>query len=105
MQRLGTLAVAMLGGGFALEAQAQGVQRTDRLVVGNCAPYEARLPDFERFVRTEMTEKKIPGLVAGFFKDDCTWLAAFGSADIDDGHRDPAARRPGEGRPRRRHPD
>ena len=58
-------------------------QATDREMSGNCAPYLPRLGRYEAFVQSEMTRLRIPGLTIGFFKDDCTWVAAFGFADLE----------------------
>ena len=58
-------------------------QATDREVSGDCAPYLSKLVQYEAFVQGEMQRLRIPGLTVGFFKDDCTWVAAFGFADLE----------------------
>ncbi len=58
-------------------------QATDRQVAGDCAASLPRLGEYEAFVRGEMAGKKIPGLTVGFFKGDCTWIAAFGLSDLE----------------------
>jgi CubicO group peptidase (beta-lactamase class C family) len=58
-------------------------QANDRQVVGQCEPWAEGLGEFEKFVTMEMTAKKIPGLTIGFFKGDCTWIAGFGFADLE----------------------
>lgn len=58
-------------------------QATDREVSGDCAQYLPRLREYETFVQAEMTRLRIPGLTVAFFKDDCTWVAAFGFADLE----------------------
>ena len=67
----------------ALAVSTAHAQTLDREVSGNCDQYLARLADFEGVVRAEMIEKNIPGLTVGFFKDDCTWVRAFGFADLE----------------------
>ena len=58
-------------------------QATEREVTGDCTQYLPRLGGYEAFVGEEMTRLRIPGLTLGFFKDDCTWVAAFGLADLE----------------------
>jgi CubicO group peptidase (beta-lactamase class C family) len=45
--------------------------------------FEAKLAAFEQFVQEQMQKDKIPGLTIGFFKDDYTWVKAFGYADVE----------------------
>ena len=68
---------------LALCPPGLGAQAVDRRVLGDCAAYAPRLPEYEAFVQKTMAEKKIPGLTVGFFKGDCTWVAAFGMADLE----------------------
>ena len=58
-------------------------QANDRQVVGQCESFADNLGEFEKFVTKEMTAKRIPGLTIGFFKGDCTWVAGFGFADLE----------------------
>ncbi len=58
-------------------------QAVDRRVIGDCKAYSGKLTEYEGFVQNELNERKIPGLTVGFFKDDCTWVAAFGMADLE----------------------
>src|SRR5215510_5622439 len=44
---------------------------------------EARLREFENFVRMQMERDRIPGLTIGFLKGDQTWVKAFGFADVE----------------------
>ena len=67
----------------ALAVSAAHAQAVDRQVSGNCDRYLAKLADYEGVVRAEMIKQNIPGLTLGFFKDDCTWVAAFGFADLE----------------------
>ena len=58
-------------------------QAVDRRILGECTAYATKLAEYEGFVQNEMKEKRIPGLTVGFFKGDCTWVAAFGMADLE----------------------
>ena len=58
-------------------------QAVDRRVLGDCTAFATKLAEYEGFVQTEMKEKKIPGLTVGFFRGGCTWVAAFGMADLE----------------------
>jgi len=58
-------------------------QETEHRVTGDCAPYLERVADFGPFVVGQMAERRIPGLTIGFFKGDCTWIAAFGFSDLE----------------------
>src|SRR5262245_14357274 len=44
---------------------------------------DARLREFENFVRAQMQQDRIPGLTIGFLKDDQTWVKAFGYSDVE----------------------
>ena len=77
-RRLAPVLCLLLGSGPGLSAQA-----VDRRVLGDCRAHEAKLAEYEGFVQKEITEKKIPGLTLGFFKGGCTWVAAFGLADLE----------------------
>src|SRR5262245_53105234 len=44
---------------------------------------DPRLREFENFVRAQMQRDRIPGLTIGFFKDDQTWVKAFGYSDVE----------------------
>ena len=77
-QRLPAILWLVLAPGPGLLAQA-----VDRRSVGECTAYATRLAEYEAFVQNEMRVNRIPGLTVGFFKDDCTWVAAFGQADLE----------------------
>src|SRR5688572_20049817 len=68
---------------LALGPPCVSAQAVDRRVLGDCAAHANRLAEFEGFAPTEMTEKRLPGLTVGFFKGGCTWVAAFGMADLE----------------------
>jgi CubicO group peptidase (beta-lactamase class C family) len=44
---------------------------------------DARLREFENFVRVQMERDRIPGLTIGFLNVDQTWVKAFGYADVE----------------------
>jgi CubicO group peptidase (beta-lactamase class C family) len=44
---------------------------------------DARLREFETFVRLQMERDRIPGLTIGFLQDDATWVKSFGYADVE----------------------
>jgi CubicO group peptidase (beta-lactamase class C family) len=46
-------------------------------------PYAEKLRRFEEFVQQRMRQDRIPGLTVGFYKDDYTWVKAFGYADVE----------------------
>jgi len=50
--------------------------------------YAEALSAFENFVAEQMTFDRVPGLTAGFIKDDFTWVKGFGLADAE--NRTPA---------------
>lgn len=77
-RRLGLFISVALALPATLHAQA-----TDREVSGDCAQHLPKLGRYEAFVQGEMTRLRIPGLTVGFFKDDCTWVASFGFADLE----------------------
>jgi CubicO group peptidase (beta-lactamase class C family) len=58
-------------------------QPVDRRVLGDCGALAAKLAEYEDFVQGETQRNRIPGLVVGFFRADCTWIAAFGVADLE----------------------
>ena len=64
-------------------ASGTTAQIADRRVLGDCDAFASKLAEYEGFVQEQMKEKQIPGLVVGFFKDGCTWVAAFGFADLE----------------------
>lgn len=44
---------------------------------------DARLREFEHFVRLQIKRDRIPGLTIGFLQDDATWVKSFGYADAE----------------------
>jgi CubicO group peptidase (beta-lactamase class C family) len=68
---------------LAISPPGLSAQAVDRRVLGECTAYATKLAAYEGFVQNELQEKKIPGLTVGFFKGDCTWVAAFGMADLE----------------------
>src|SRR5690348_3931548 len=46
-------------------------------------PYQAKLVEFEDFVKKQMATDKIPGLSIGFIKDNVTWAKGFGFANLE----------------------
>ena len=62
---------------------ALAAQSLERRVSGDCAAFSTKLAEFEGFVQQQMKEKQIPGLTVGFFKGGCTWVVAFGLADLE----------------------
>ena len=73
--------------GFALASGAAPTpalsQENERQVVGDCARHLPQLAGFEGFVARQMSEHRIPGLTIGFFQEGCTWIAAYGFADLE----------------------
>ena len=45
--------------------------------------FTEQLRAFERFVRQQMEADKTVGITIGFFKDDFTWVKAYGYADLE----------------------
>jgi CubicO group peptidase (beta-lactamase class C family) len=45
--------------------------------------YADALRAFENFVAEQMAFDRVPGLTAGFIKDDLTWIRGFGLADME----------------------
>jgi CubicO group peptidase (beta-lactamase class C family)/tetratricopeptide (TPR) repeat protein len=45
--------------------------------------YAEALSAFENFVSEQMVFDRVPGLTAGFIKDDVTWVKGFGLADME----------------------
>jgi CubicO group peptidase (beta-lactamase class C family) len=58
---------------------------TQDSVSGQPERYAGELKAFEDFVAEQMAFDKVPGLTAGFLKDDFTWVKGFGLADIENG--------------------
>jgi CubicO group peptidase (beta-lactamase class C family) len=50
--------------------------------------YAEALSDFENFVAEQMAFDRVPGMTAGFIKDDFIWVKGFGLADME--NRTPA---------------
>ena len=82
MRRMTRRLALLISVALALPAELPA-QAPDREISGDCAQYLPKLAQYEAFVQSEMTRLRIPGLTVGFFKDDCTWVAAFGFADLE----------------------
>jgi len=78
--------VRTLTGTLALLSVVTGraaAQDNEHRVEGDCARFSSQLGKFGPFVTERMRALQIPGLTIGFFKGDCTWIAAYGFADLE----------------------
>jgi CubicO group peptidase (beta-lactamase class C family) len=51
--------------------------------VAETQSYSRAIASFEKFVREQMALDRVPGLSAGFIKDDFLWTQGFGYADLE----------------------